>query len=383
MSEQEQNPQGSIPPKATPAAPGAPRPITVRLKPVAPSAAAPAASEPAKPVPAPLSSSPRLTARVPIPDLDDEDSAPTLSTMMFPVPSQATAIPMQPTAPAVAAPAPAPVAAAAPAAPAAAAPAPAAVAPAPAAAPATVRLRPVIQPAATMPPPAAPAAAPAAAAPAVTPVASPLQPVHPPTPGSHPLPDGPKPPSSAQVQAAKSKTSRISLDSAIGVAPMSPMGAEKAEPKTIRLKRPADLAAPPPKVSTAPIRQTSRIPDSVLPAAEPAAAAADSTSVTQKKTLKIKRPGGKDEAAAAAAPAEGGESFPEGVALTPLSPIDLPVKEESKVFTTIALIAAILALCVMGALVYCLLAHGMGPDHGANSLASVGGPKLGWAGTID
>jgi hypothetical protein len=208
-----------------------------------------------------------------------------------------------------------------------------------------------------------------------------MQPVHPPTPGSNPLPDGPKPPSSAQVQAAKSKTSRISLDSAIGVAPNAPMGSDKTEPKTIRLKRPVDLAAPPPKVSTAPIRQTSRIPDSVLPTAE--AAAADASSVTQKKTLKIKRPGAKEEGASAAPAAEGGEAFPEGVALTPLSPLDLPVKEESSVFTTLALVAAALAFVVIGALVWCLMAHAVGPDHGKNALACMGGPKLTWGGMID
>jgi hypothetical protein len=349
MSEQEQVPPGSIPPKVspfakpegaspvTPASPGAPRPITVRLKPVAPAAATP--SEPAAQAPheavapTPLSALPRMTARVPIPEI-----LPDLPSVQLP--------------------------------------------------PATVRLRPVNKPATepvAVPPAAKPPQHPesfrtmdiASAAPA----AAPLQPIHPPTPGSHPLPDGPKPPSTAQTQAAKSKTSRISLDSAIGVAPMSPMSADKTEPKTIRLKRPVDLAAPSPKVSTAPIRQTSRIPDSVLPT--PEAAAAEASSVTQKKTLKIKRPGAREEGAAAASAAEGGESFPEGVALTPLSPIDFPVQEESGVFTKIALVAAVLALFAMGALVWCLLAHAMSPDHGRNSLASVPGTVLPWGNRIN
>lgn len=344
MSEQEQVPQGSIPPKASPfskpegaspVAPGAPRPITVRLKPVAPAAATPA--EPAEPLAStPLASIPRMTARVPIPELPPADAA---SVVLPPVPG-------------------------------------------------TVRLRPVIKPA-TEPVSAARPAQPGHAEAFRTldvtnlpPASSPLHPVHPPTPGSHPLPEGPKPPSSAQVQAAKSKTSRISLDSAIGVAPMSPMGAEKSEPKTIRLKRPVDLAAPTPKpkVSTAPIRQTSRIPDSVLPTAE--AAAAEAASVTQKKTLKIRRPGAKEEGAAAAA-AAGDEGFPEGVTLTPLGSIDYPSQQESGVFTKIALVAAVLAIFVLGAVVWSLLAHSMGPDYGRNSLASVPGTVLPWANKID
>jgi hypothetical protein len=202
-----------------------------------------------------------------------------------------------------------------------------------------------------------------------------MQPSPPPTPGSHPLPDGPKPPSGAQVQAAKSKTSRISLDSAIGVAPMTPMSGEKSEPKTIRLKRPADLSAPSPKVSTAPIRQTSRIPDSVLPT--PEAAAAEAASVTQKKTLKIRRPGASAEAAA------GGESFSEGVQMTPLSPLDMPEKEESKVFTGIAIAAAAAAAVVLLLLTICLGSHSIGTVASKNTTASLAwGFELPWPGRI-
>lgn len=334
MSEQDQVPQGSIPPKVspfakpegaapvTPATPGAPRPITVRLKPIAPAAGLQpmAQPEPVEQVTAtPLSTNPRVTARVPIPNLSETD---TVATVAAPVPPPAAFTP---------------------------------------AAPATVRLRPVSQQG------AAASAAPAA----VTPVMTPMQPTPPPTPGSHPLPDGPKPPSGAQVQAAKSKTSRISLDSAIG----APMGGDKAEPKTIRLKRPADLAAPAPKVSTAPIRQTSRIPDSALPPVE--AASVDASTVTQKKTLKIKRPGMSAEAAAASA-AEG-EAFPD-VQMIPLDAMDLP--SESKVFTVIAVAAA--AACVIASLLltWCLGAHAVGPVAGKNSVATITGPELPWAGRI-
>ena len=333
MSE-EQVPQGSSPPKVSPfskpeggapvtpaAAPGAPRPITVRLKPIAPAAA-----------PAPGAAL-HSTSRVPIPE----------------IPAASASVITPAAAPAVA----------------------------PAGAPATVRLRPVVSPA------AAPAA-PAAAAPAVAPAAvSPMQPQPPPAPGSNPLPAGANPSSVAQVQAAKSKTSRISLDSAIGVAPsMAPMGAEKNEPKTIRLKRPTDLAAPAPspKSSTTPIRQTSRIPDSALSNPEPVA---DSATVTQKKTLKIKRPGMKEESGVEAA-AEGGESFPEGVQMTALSSLEaLPPKEESSVFTAIAAVVAVAAAIAMVALTYCLAAQAIAPVANANTAASINnGPDLPWPGKL-
>ena len=365
MADQDEVTQGAIPPKVspfakpegaapiTPAAPGAPRPITVRLKPVAPApaeAAAPAAAAPAAPavgIPAAPPASPRATSRVPVPEGVSEMPA--------------------------------------------------------AIRPATVRLRPVAAPTgAFQTPPRSPASSTVpvsldAVAPSrsqvsasstvpisldavqftspTTPAASPLTPQHPPTPGANPLPDGPKPPSSAQVQAAKSKTSRISLDSAIGVAPV---GAEKEGPKTIRLKRPSDLATPTPAatVPKSPLpaaRQTSRIPDSALPTVE-AAVAADSASVTQKKTLKIKRPGAKEEGAEAAASA-GAEGLPEG--MTPISAMEFPaVKEESSVFTVITTVAAAAAVLVLLGLVYVLAAHAVGSVAGKNAVAFRHGPDL-------
>ena len=339
MADQDDVNQGAIPPKVspfaktdgatplTPVSPGAPRPITVRLKPVAPATSAPetpAASAVVSPVagiPTQPPTNPRATARVPVPE-------------------SVTA-------------------------------APAAIRPM------TVRLRPIAPaPAPTHEPgstqPIAKMDVPVAA------VAAPMQPQHPPTPGSNPLPEGPKPPSSAQIQAAKSKTSRISLDSAIGVAPV---GSEKEGPKTIRLKRPSDLGSPSPsptvqKTGQAAFRQTSRIPDSALPTAE-AAAGVDSSSVTQKKTLKIKRSGIKEETSAAE-----GEAFPEGVQMTPLSPMEFPAKAESSVFTTISAIVAAVAAVVLLLLTLCLGAHAMGPNNGPNALASLPGPELPWAGGI-
>ena len=158
------------------------------------------------------------------------------------------------------------------------------------------------------------------------------------------------------------------------MAPMAPMGADKNEPKTIRLKRPTDLSAPlSPKASTTPIRQTSRIPDSALPTGE--APAEETSTVTQKKTLKIKRPGAKEEAVV-------GDGFPEGVQMTPISQLDMQVPEESSVFTTISVVAAVAALFVIAALTWCLAAQAVGPVANINATASISGPELPWAGRM-
>ena len=108
--------------------------------------------------------------------------------------------------------------------------------------------------------------------------------------------------SEAQKEAAKHKTARISLSDAMGVAPVKD---EHAPMKTIRIKRPIDIPTAPP--ASAPEA-------AAAPAAEPAAA-----TMTQRKTLRIARPGSavrpagkfgiKRPGAAAATPAAGA---PEG-----------------------------------------------------------------------
>lgn len=89
----------------------------------------------------------------------------------------------------------------------------------------------------------------------------------------------------AQKQASKSRTARISLSDALGVAPVQN---EAAPIKTIRIKRPDSIAKPAPSAPAA----------APAPAAEPAAeqpsqhaAEAPSPTLTQRKTLKIARPG--------------------------------------------------------------------------------------------
>jgi hypothetical protein len=104
-----------------------------------------------------------------------------------------------------------------------------------------------------------------------------------------------------QKQAAKSRTARISLSDAMGVAPVQN---EAAPMKTIRIKRPDAIAKP----SAAPADEPETAPTAVAdPASKP--------TLTQRKTLKISRPGvvrpsgkfGVKKPAEAAAPAAGGE----------------------------------------------------------------------------
>lgn len=101
----------------------------------------------------------------------------------------------------------------------------------------------------------------------------------------------------AQKEAAKHKTARISLSDAMGVAPVKD---EAAPMKTIRIKRPIDIpgataSLTPPAAPAAPVAPVAEA--STAPAATPTAPtvekpASTAATVTQRKTLKIARPGG-------------------------------------------------------------------------------------------
>ena len=196
----------------------------------------------------------------------------------------------------------------------------------------------------------------------------------------------------AQQQAAKSKTSRISLESAIGVAPAK----EGPAPlKTIRLRRPTDLkppaitpAKPAGTAAPAPVAGTPP-PAAPAPHEAPAPVAdADNSTATQKKTLKIHRPSGlgvkrptlgipkKTEEPAAAdvpdmQPADMGD-VPE---LKPLSPMDFSSSRSDDVsagvpgwVATMSLITTIAALLVLGVVVYFLYIEGVGPGASPNEM---------------
>jgi len=139
-----------------------------------------------------------------------------------------------------------------------------------------------------------------------------IKPVGAPQPGSSPIPDGLRPPTEAQIQASKSKTSRISLDAAIGVeaAAAAPALAQPADeaPKTIRLKRPTEMptvkvaivpqpaaaqvpvAAPAAAKSTTPIPQVQAPPPSQTARIADPVVAPDNAPITQKRTIRVKRP---------------------------------------------------------------------------------------------
>lgn len=295
-----------------------------------------------------------------------------------------------------------------------------------------------LKPASGTPPP--PAAVPEAAAPAAEPVAAPAAPQLKST--TSPISaqaalrktgiiaEGILTP--AQAQAAKTKTSRISLESAIGVAPV----AKSAAPmKTIRLRRPTDIppapsainpavsplkpAAPAPaavdtSAPTVPVAAKSESPvaeapdadipvDDEAPTAVTIAAAEPSTTVTQKKTLKLRRPnfkrptvgGLRKPGATAAAPAvtdtvAGDASVSDMYSVADIPTIaDIPEikpmptsavsssNDDSKTVSgapvwlnAMTLVAGIAALVVVGLCTWSLFTQAVGPEAGPNGLAS-------------
>ena len=181
----------------------------------------------------------------------------------------------------------------------------------------------------------------------------------------------------AQKQASKSRTARISLSDALGVAPVQN---EAAPIKTIRIKRPDAIAKPP---TAAPSSAAPAAPAAAAEApAEPASSAA--STITQRKTLKISRPGAvrpsgkfgikKSGATAPAAPAgapaptaEGGDvadipdipDIPEMPTAATIVPAAAPmpanaVPSLSKGATITGIIFQIAACVVVGALAYFL-----------------------------
>lgn len=222
----------------------------------------------------------------------------------------------------------------------------------------------------------------------------------------------------AQAQAAKTKTSRISLESAIGVAPTMKSAAPM---KTIKLRRPTDIPPAPgavkpaapsalkPAPAPAPAAASAAAP-AAEPPAQPAAPAVNteattvtattetSATVTQKKTLKLKRPGfkrptvsglhrpGQTTAAPAASDASA-EALGDVAELSPVADIpDIkplpagglePVADDSKTvagapawLNAMTLVAGIAALVVIGLCTWTLFREAVGPAAGPNDLAS-------------
>ena len=210
----------------------------------------------------------------------------------------------------------------------------------------------------------------------------------------------------AQQQAAKSKTSRISLESAIGVAPAKETPAPL---KTIRLRRPTDLKHPAPS----PLKPVESVPESALPdpptianeedaptavTVVPPPPPAEGEATATKKTLKLHRPSGLgvkrptlgirkpgDEAPAAMPSDE--NKVGDGVAelpadigdvpeIKPLTPLELAEEKPSGEtsagvpgwMAAISLVTTIAALIVLGAVIYFLYTEGCGPVAGENEM---------------
>ena len=183
----------------------------------------------------------------------------------------------------------------------------------------------------------------------------------------------------AQQQAAKSKTSRISLESAIGVAPATKEA--PAPMKTIRLRRPTDLkpGGPAPLV---PSRPPVSDDAPAAAAAEPAPTGEDAA-VTQKKTLKLHRPGiGIKRPSLGAAPASPAASDGDvaDMPVADLSPVgnaapfafnDSESGKSAGVpgwIAALSLITSIAALAAVGFLMWHLWQEGVGPVAGGNEM---------------
>lgn len=182
--------------------------------------------------------------------------------------------------------------------------------------------------------------------------------------------------SDAQKQAAKSKTARISLSDAMGVAPVKN---ENAPMKTIRIKRPGDIPGATKTLEPKPAQETEPAAEAAK-AEQPVSAAAPATAptVTQRKTLKISRPTGgtvrpggkfgikKPATAAAAAPAVSADEPASDVGeisdIADIPPLPMPppppaasaASDVPAWLSTICTIVQVAACVVIGALAWYL-----------------------------
>ena len=182
--------------------------------------------------------------------------------------------------------------------------------------------------------------------------------------------------SDAQKEAAKHKTARISLADAMGVAPVKD---EAAPMKTIRIKRPINI---PSAAAASPAQPAAEAAPAAAPAAAaPAAAvpaAAPAVTMTQRKTLKIARPGStgvrpagkfgvkrpatqattvaKSAPAADAKPADGEVADIPDIPAMPTAPVPMAARadEGASWVWTLSAIVQLAACAVLGALVWFL-----------------------------
>ena len=192
------------------------------------------------------------------------------------------------------------------------------------------------------------------------------------------------------AQAAKSKTSRITLESALSAQPELPP-ASNAAPKTIRLKRPTEMGGAPAKPALKPPtthiqipqppHQTGQIPPAAVatPPPEPEQETPDN-SPTRKKTIKVKRPGAgggpkislnKSGEGGEGAAAEGDESLQQLSGFDNLTPIAGPDKANP-----VFIIAAVIAILMAIDLIWVLAAQLFGPNAAVADYATPQGPDV-------
>ena len=187
-------------------------------------------------------------------------------------------------------------------------------------------------------------------------------------------------PSPQAVDAAKRKTSRISLDAVMGSE--GDGGAKSSGPKTIKLKRPGEGG--PTRINTQ-AKTVRAIPKAGGAAASPAAAPVTSpdddaeSTPTQKRTVVVKRTGvktaGRKLSVARENDAEKGESNLSG----PAPILEARVEEPSAFFA----ITGIAAFLVIGVTVYLMASQMIGPNNsGTQYSAWRNGPNLSWPGKL-
>lgn len=190
-----------------------------------------------------------------------------------------------------------------------------------------------------------------------------------PRPGSQPLADGPKPMDPAQVQAAKGKTSRISLNEALAG---SGDFTKKDAPKTIRLKRPSPPPAGPAPDTSAPTvvarKKTSKIPE----------AEEDQGTPTRRKTIKLKRPSPPPSVGVQIKQEEG-----EGAKTLPRTEVPAAQAQATERVHVLFPICGLAAVLLTAALIWVLALHAVGPDKSLTNLSSWrDGPDLSFPGLL-
>lgn len=226
--------------------------------------------------------------------------------------------------------------------------------------------------------------------------------------GQPPAPAAPPLTAAPDVPTSKSKTSRISLEAALGAVGEAPAAA--SAPKTIRLKRPTDL--PPGRITsaipvsatahiggmaptaTAPIPnvggggpamgQTARLPTSKLAtqriADELPGEGGESSSLTRRKTIKVKRPsaagGLKVQREEAPAAAEGAATpGDEGIQMMAIPGAMRGVVTADTAHWSFIFISVVNVLVAIG-LIWILAAQAFGPNAAITGYARAQGPNL-------